>query len=141
MVIKEMMKRLGANDEDWSKKFAWSNLYKIAPSIDGNPSGKVQHSQREIAIQILKKEIELLRPVYIVFVTGYDFTTWSWRNNTSENTFKKAFDIQPINSLGKYVEGYAFYNGSKIIVACRPEMKSVSDWTEAVINGLKIDRK
>ena len=137
LVIKEMMQKLGASNDNWSSRFAWSNLYKVAPAIDGNPSGKVQHTQRELAVQILKKEIDILKPKYIIFVTGYDFTTWSWRNNTAENTFKKEFNLQPTDAFGDYVEGYAIYNGSKIVVACRPEMKSVTAWVDGVLTALK----
>ena len=135
LVIREIMKKLGAESDNWSSKFAWSNLYKVAPAIAGNPSGNVQHIQREFVIQILKKEIDLLKPKYVVFVTGYDFITWSWRNNAKENTFKKAFDIQPVDTLGEYVEGYASYNESKIVVACRPKTKSVAAWVDCVMDA------
>lgn len=137
LVIKEMMRKFGANDEDWSSRFVWSNFYKVAPAIDGNPNGKVQYVQRELAIKILKKEIDILKPKYIVFVTGYDFATWSWRNNTTENTFKKEFNLQPTNDYGNYVEGYATYNSSKIVVTCRPEMKSVADWVDGVLGAFE----
>ena len=137
LVIRELMQRLCADCDNWSSRFAWSNLYKVAPAIAGNPSGKVQHIQRESAIEILKKEIDLLKPRYILFVTGYDFTTWSWHNSTTERTFQKAFDIQPTNALGAHVEGYAFYNGSKIVVACRPETRSVADWVACVTHAFQ----
>ena len=135
LVIREMMKRLGATDSDWSSKFVWSNLYKVAPALNGNPKGKEQHIQRESAIRLLRKEIELFKPKYIVFVTGYDFTTWSWYNNTCENTFAKEFNIQKTDNSGDYVEGYGSCNGNKIIVACRPETKSVEAWVDSVLNA------
>lgn len=132
VVAKEILRLFGASESNWASKLAWSNLYKIAPAVAGNPNGEVQHIQRRAAIQILKKEIDLIRPKHILFMTGYNFPGWTWRNSKTEESFLKAFGIKSTSDMGEIVEGYATYNNSKIIVTCRPETKEIKPFAETV---------
>jgi hypothetical protein len=54
----------------WCPKIAWSNIYKIAPAEGGNPDKNLMAQQKEIAHEILLKEIEILSPKFIVFLTS-----------------------------------------------------------------------
>lgn len=132
VVAKEILQLFGVSEDNWASKLAWSNLYKVAPAVAGNPNGEVQHIQREAAIRILKKEIEIIQPKHVLFMTGYDFPSWTWRNSKTEESFVAAFGIKPISEFGEIVEGYANYNGSKILVTCRPETKEIKSFAEAV---------
>ena len=58
----------------WNEQIAWSNLYKIAPVEKGNPNAKLQKIQRDLCIEILKTEIEVLQPKYVIFLTS----GWEW---------------------------------------------------------------
>lgn len=53
----------------WSSMVAWSNLYKVAPA-KGNPSEKMKKAQVEHYKKILKAEIEILSPKYVIFFTS-----------------------------------------------------------------------
>ncbi len=63
------------------RHIAWTNLYKIAPDAkdnfpgrkDLNPDYSERRTQLELCEAILKKEIEILSPKYVVFITG-----WEW---------------------------------------------------------------
>jgi hypothetical protein len=56
------------------KHIAWSNLYKIAPKSGGNPNNKLCRVQLTPCIELLSYEIEILKPHYIWFDTGCDWT-------------------------------------------------------------------
>ena len=66
-VIKHISKSI--NGDSKLNKIAWSNLYKISYN-KGNPSEKLKKMQLKFCKEILKKEIEILSPKYVVFLTS-----------------------------------------------------------------------
>ena len=52
----------------WYENIAWTNLYKISPE-EGNPGGSLKRKQLPICNEILKKEIEILNPRSVIFLT------------------------------------------------------------------------
>ena len=64
------------NNTDYHKdalqRIVWSNIMKIG-IYGGNPYGDAYTYQRELCIELLKKEIEYLKPARLVFVTGDDY--------------------------------------------------------------------
>ena len=56
--------------QNWSSYIAWSNVCKAAPFAGGNPNDSLYYAQLEDCQKILKKEIEILSPKYVVFLTG-----------------------------------------------------------------------
>ena len=75
-VIKRVSTEYSHNKEDWYKNVAWSNLYKVAPSAGGNPDDFICGWQFYNCCRILQKEIELLSPQVVIFLTGK-----SWSNS------------------------------------------------------------
>lgn len=72
-VIKTTTTDLYPTKEPWYSNIAWSNLYKVSGSKGGNPRVKLQKQQREYCFEILKKEIELLAPKYVImFTSGWE---------------------------------------------------------------------
>jgi len=63
--------------QDWYKSIYWSNLYKVAPCDKGNPSTRLSDAQFETCVDIMKIELEFLKPKHVVLLTGlgwnYDF--------------------------------------------------------------------
>jgi hypothetical protein len=49
-------------DQFWSSRLVWSNLYKIAPAVGGNPNGGLRDVQFPFCRDLLIKEIELFTP-------------------------------------------------------------------------------
>lgn len=60
--------------DKWYSNNAWTNLYKIAPWKDCNPSRKLQNAQRKYCFELLKNEIEILSPKYVIMLTS----GWEW---------------------------------------------------------------
>lgn len=67
-VVRSISKEL--YDSKWYDKIAWSDLYKVAPSSEGNPDKELMSLQKEKCIEILKLELKLLSPKYVVLFTG-----------------------------------------------------------------------
>lgn len=60
--------------QNWSSYIAWSNVCKVAPFEGGNPNDSLYYAQLENCQKILKKEIDILSPQFVVFFTG---TGWA----------------------------------------------------------------
>ena len=56
--------------DEWYSNIAWTNLYKIAPWNGGNPGSRLQNVQRTYCFELLRKEIELLSPKYVIMLTS-----------------------------------------------------------------------
>ena len=59
---------LGIQDYSWSKHVAWTNLYKIAPANEGNPTDALCDRQLLACQQILRTELSLLKPTHILVI-------------------------------------------------------------------------
>lgn len=82
------------SNSNWYKNVAWSNLYKVAPSAGGNPDDFICGWQFYNCCRILQKEIELLSPRVVIFLTG---KLWSnsflwYLNGGKEPTIKHSLD-------------------------------------------------
>lgn len=134
---KTVAKQLGLESEDIAANLIWSNLYKVAPSISGNPNGKVQKMQRRSVIKILQKEIELYQPSHILFVTDIDWLQYTWRNNKSELNFVKAFNIEENLAInkGKYVKAFGQIGNIPYAVCVRPEKRKIEEISKDIIDA------
>ena len=136
---KSVVQQLGLEGSKLASNLIWSNLYKIAPSISGNPNGQVQKIQRQAAIRILQKEIELYKPTHILFVTDIDWLEATWRNNKEELSFAKALQIETNNSIndGLFVKAFGKYFDTKYVVCVRPEKRKIADLSRDVITAFE----
>ena len=125
MLISEELSQ--CQSERWFESIAWSNLYKISPSM-GNPSEKSKSRQKDICLSILKKEIETIKPKHILFETGFD---WVFD------------DIRKGRSLYNkdYVEWAGTYMGIKCVISCRPECRKKNRFVEDVVTAFKEIKK
>lgn len=105
--------------QKWYSNIAWTNLYKIAPWAGGNPNGKLQNTQRNYCFEILKKEIELLTPKFVIFLTsGWE---WSFINFLNRN---KELEIIEEKSWGKYRTTITEVDGVRYIISHHPQGKN-----------------
>ena len=58
---------------DWSSNICWTNLFKLSPAAGGNPSGRLQETQRSTCIELLKLEISAWNPKIVLVLTGRDW--------------------------------------------------------------------
>ena len=69
--------------DNWFEHIAWTNLYKVAPAEEANPGAYLKQTEYKTCKAILKMEIELLSPKYVIFITGWKdwFEDFSISNN------------------------------------------------------------
>lgn len=108
---------------DWQDQVAWTYLYKLAPKI-GKPDQVIYNKQKELCEEIIKTEIEVLKPTLVLFLTGWG-SVWN-------------FDL-PLSSLlkGEAVEGWGrAENGADLIVTRyavrKPDDKFAMDILEKI---------
>ncbi len=119
----------------WTDYIAWTNLYKIAPKDQGNPTQTMSVKQLGACRRILKAEITLLKPTHILFLTGYRGWFEDFRE-IFDADFSEAKENKHRNGEKNnyFVETYAITaEGTKIIVACRPDQRD----ERAMLNDIK----
>lgn len=116
----------------WYEKIVWSNLYKVAPTMGGNPDEGLKKLQGEACRKLLKAEIEEFKPTHILFVTGYN----AWFENFS-NLFDENIPFERKPEYNNYVEASGIWHLSdgckvNIVVAVRPERRNKEGYVNAV---------
>ena len=100
---------------DWAKKTVWSNLYKLAE--DGkNPSYFLREHQIKTSAELVRQEIEELKPKYCIILTNYEW----WE------PFKKILGTTSIpyeTELGTILSYEQLYD-TKFIITTRPRFGS-----------------
>jgi hypothetical protein len=119
--------------EDWTSKIIWSNLYKVAPAANKNPSTQLQRAQREYCIQILTEEINMWRPKNLLFLTGMD-----WANPIIKGI--EGFNIKNTDHLD-YVDGAGEIKlgnyEARVIIAKHPQGKNESKMNREIMSLLQ----
>ncbi|MDL2308370.1 uracil-DNA glycosylase family protein [Bacteroidales bacterium OttesenSCG-928-B11] len=90
-VIKGIASKFTNGADSWHSSIAWSNLYKISPNNakgGGNPDKKRKERQLNLCREILKKEIEILSPKYVILLTsGWESEPgFLWYMNDKQHT-------------------------------------------------------
>jgi hypothetical protein len=119
--------KLGYNSNDWTKKMVWSNLYKIAPANGGNPNNNEIEWQKEKSFELVKKEIDELKPKFIIVLTND-----SWWEEFRKYLNSKSLPIK--NEIITSVEKYNDF--SKIIVTTRPFSGDSNNHVKAILEHL-----
>jgi hypothetical protein len=117
------------NAEEWHSKVAWSNLYKISKET-GNPSKKLQKQQIENCKAILKTEIEVLNPKFIVFLTSH------WENPFFDfltKTSKIEVEKNETWTSGKHQTTAYLIDGFVYIKSLHPQGKKEDEHIEAIL--------
>lgn len=113
------------NNPKWTEKVIWSNLYKITGDRR-NPTNDECLWQEALSVELVKKEIEEIKPAYCIVLTN---DAW-WEH------FRKCLGTkkQEINSIIQSVETF---NETKIIVTSRPFMGSSDRHVEEILKVIK----
>ena len=107
---------------NFHQKIVWSNLYKVAPYVTGNPSWRLVKPNMQTYIDCLVEEIHTYTPTHILFVTGMDYLNpWA-----KEPQFGAQLGVGKNNQTQfedrQYESG--IFGNAKIVVCGRPEGKS-----------------
>jgi hypothetical protein len=114
--------------EEWYSNIAWTNLYKVAPWKGGNPSGKLQNTQRKYCFDILQKEIEILSPQYVVFLTSGWECPFIKHLNGSEK-----LNVIDEKIWGGYKSTLTEVNRTKFIISRHPQGKNEWNHRSAIV--------
>lgn len=106
---------------EWPKHIAWSNLYKIAPKPSAkelgksaNPSLSLMELQKRGCVDLLRREVEELRPALVLVLTGW---WWYW-------PFMEALGVDTGEvKAGELVEATAVSGGRTWVFAKHPQGK------------------
>ena len=62
--------------ESWNTYVVWSNMCKVGPEKENNPTEALWNAQYFHMVDILNKEMEILSPKVVIFVTGNVSEHW-----------------------------------------------------------------
>lgn len=113
------------NSFEWSNYIVWSNLYKIAPSAKTNPDDNDCTWQWPKAAELVKKELEEIKPKYCIVLTNY-----SWWKDFSDYLQRKSIP----GNYGELIEAVQEYNETKIIITKRPYAGSSDAFVKQIID-------
>lgn len=114
-VIKDICQRVYKGDAQWYSQIAWTNLYKVSPFKEGNPTVEQEKIQLPYCKEILKAEIEVLQPQFIIFLTsgrekefiwdifgpiGHSIESTQWGNNGQYTT--KLYKVNDMYIITSY---------------------------------------
>ncbi len=115
---------LDINGWEWAKKIIWSNLYKIAPP-KGNPSYYTKKYQEQFAIELVKQEIEEIKPKYCLVLT----------NDAWWEPFRRGLRTKSVpQDKGPEIISFEEYNETKIIVTSRPFRGNSSNHVSKILD-------
>jgi len=118
------LSQLGADEADWPDNLAWTNLYKVAPAAGWNPGSDLQLAQRRAAIELIQIELEALRPLRILALTGA-----SWLR-----PFLETF-IDDIEWCTGLVEGVGRRGSTAVVVSRHPMAKPQAPFVREVLDA------
>lgn len=113
-------------------RIAWSNLYKISYH-SGNPDSKLKKMQKDYCKRILEKEIELMNPKYVVFLTsGWEKVFFKYLNNGTI-----PIPNETIKWSGKYFSKSYKIDNITYITSPHPQGKNEEEHVKALTVLLK----
>lgn len=126
-------------EDRWFENIVWSNLYKVSPADEGNPTDELQSVQRSACADLLLKEIEYFKPTHILFYTDSEwFKCFFELSNQiiSEIEYKGTNIVRGEKNNEVYVERAGILehkNGkTKCIVSCRPEGRNKDNYVNDI---------
>jgi len=133
-VIKQIICELdivNTENTDWPSYLTWSNLYKVAPAVGGNPHSKLEDIQKEYCFQLLKEELKQFRPKRVLFLTGYDWAN-QFIQNIGEVKSSKRFDRMVDFKCNLVIPD--IIDDIKVVVAKHPQGKKENNLVQEVVS-------
>lgn len=128
-VAKSLAVQFADKEDGAIHNIVWSNLYKAAKSGGGNPSAALKSVQFEYCLNLLKFELELYKPKYVVFLTDY----YGWAE-----PFIKGMGVNKMTRSDKqFVRFTGSYLDSNIVVARHPQGKPEEQHVQEIMDANK----
>lgn len=113
---------LGEEDNSWTERLVWSNLYKIAPQ-DGrehpNPSEEDRVLQRPECVGLVEQELRELRPKYCIV-----YTNDSWWAPFRKGLMRGLEEVPLKERLDGFVQRVEQWEDTRIVVVKRSKVAS-----------------
>lgn len=122
--------------EKWYSHIAWTNLYKIAPWDGGNPNSRMQNQQKEHSFELLKAEINILSPEYVIMLTS----GWEW-SFVEMIKKEKEFRVIAEQKWRRYKTSLIEIDNVRYIISYHPQGKNELEHKNAIIKLIETDRK
>jgi len=117
-------------DENWCKRVIWSNLMKISPAAGGNPYGEEWNCQLEGAKKLFTKEIEEIKPKFVIILTNWDWAEDFLQNNEGFRIYEK--------HQGEFIQADGMFQDSiRIIVTKRQHFGNNDQCVNEIIQLIK----
>lgn len=71
-LMKHVSRELTDGKEEWYQYIAITNLYKFTLSTGGNPSVGLKRAQEKYMPQLLRMQLDVLKPTHILLIVGVD---------------------------------------------------------------------
>ena len=127
-LIRNVLEEAGEG-ENFHKKIVWSNLYKVSPYKSGNPGWSLVKPKIETHIELLIEEMRAYKPTHILFVTGMDYLN-PWSKDKSMPSFGETLGLGTSDKFEGDNYEVGEFEGAKLVVCGRPELKSDDDIRE-----------
>ncbi len=125
-----------SDEEKWYEYIAWTDLYKLS-FPDSDPSSLLYKRQAEACKKILDREIRILKPHHILFLTGwqdwihsdqeiYDFKQLFayWRHFVTEDD-SPFRDPEAFQGSAYFHYGGSAFNSAECVIMAYPEEENV----------------
>lgn len=104
--------------QQWTDALSWTNLFKLSLSPTGNPPASLRSKILQASVELLKAEIDAIRPKRILFLTG---RWWAHPFLESCTLLENPPQLRYIHQIGYWT----LPNGGRsfVVVADHPERK------------------
>ena len=118
--------------KDWNKYVTWSNICKVVPASEGNPTESLWDVQYDFMTEILRKEMDVLSPKVVIMVTG-NASGDHWDAPLFEENDLSKHKLVDVNwadngRVTLYKKDERLY-----LITDRPEFKPIDDHADSII--------
>jgi hypothetical protein len=130
-VISSVSQSMLGRSDQWPSRLIWSNLYKVAPHITGNPWTGLMNTQQEACERHLVEEVHLWKPKRILFITG-----WNWARPFAERLGRLAGEQRPERvEWSGTIEIPGDNSTVRVVVSDRPEMRQEEPLVDLILRS------
>lgn len=125
---------VAVSEDEWPSRIMWTNLYKVSPFDEGNPSTGLLELQREHCGDILRTEIGRWFPKRILMLTDIDWALWFLQKFGATRVQVEGFKY--VQWVGKMDIGLK--EPAVIVVTSRPEGKPREPFVSEIMKAFEL---
>ena len=137
-VVKSIAQQISKDNEGWFKHIVCSNLYKLSPTGGGNPGNPLRKAQYKTCFDILKVELEVFKPKFVVLLNGsewYNDFLWCLNEDKELDILESKFWEGRENT--KYKIDICKIGDIYFIGSVHPQGKKVEEHADVIVEMIK----